>query len=61
MERQDLVLRRVNSYQPIPQEQLKEAIDNFLGNMNNLMDAKDLRLNHIYNMDQTSIFFLYAS
>ena len=61
MERQDLVLRRVNSYQPIPQEQLKEAIDNFLGNMNNLMDAKDLRLNHIYNMDQNSIFFLYAS
>ena len=57
MGRHNLVLRRVNSYQAIPSDELQPVIDTFSQDVRDFIGLHDMDLSQIYNMDQTAIFF----
>jgi len=57
MARNNLVLRRVNSFQHSPLDQLQPRIDAFVQSVRLTMDSKRFSLSHVWNMDQTAVFF----
>lgn len=57
MERHNLVLRRVTSYQTVAQDALQPIIDTFSQEVQSFLDDERMDFSQVYNMDQTAIFF----